>query len=304
MTVTSATRREITRAARTSDVFITARPPSWVAGVLNVVSLACRMLSRKRLGVALIALVAVGGLGYSGYRVWRHFFATTSNPAPRTAVVIAAPSDTPSAPPATAAPTPVPTLPPSVFIKVPYTSQFPFNEFGAGKPNENYCEAAALEMVSQYFKGDTRDVIPPAEADSAMGGIAGVERKSFPGVLDLPLTSVASVGTQLFGLKPTITPVDLGQIETNLAAGRPVIVPVMTHLPSGTKMAPFYGGTSVYHVILITGYDSTKNLLYTNDAGFVEGHNYSYSWNLLSSGIDAQTLKYPQGRVMLTFDRA
>src|SRR5215471_18096805 len=119
MTVTSATRREITRAARTSDVFITARPPSWVAGVLNVVSIVCRMLSRKTLGVALIALVAVGGLGYSGYRVWRHYFAiAASAPAPKTAVVIAAPSDAPTAPPATAAPTPVPTLPPSVSIKV------------------------------------------------------------------------------------------------------------------------------------------------------------------------------------------
>ena len=164
------------------------------------------MLSRKTLGVALIALVAVGGLGYSGYRVWRHFFATTSNPAPRTAVVIAAPSDTPSAPPATAAPTPVPTLPPSVFIKVPYTSQFPFNEFGAGKPNENYCEAAALEMVSQYFKGDTRDVIPPAEADSAMGGIAGKMLRAGVRVtghamkwqwLDRP--RVGSVGVRIFG---------------------------------------------------------------------------------------------------------
>jgi hypothetical protein len=262
------------------------------------------MLSRKTLVGALIALVAVGGLGYSGYRVWRHFSAAAPAAAPRTAVVIAAPSDAPTAAPATAAPTPVPTLPPSVFVKVPYTSQFPFNQFGAGDPHENYCEAAALEMVSQYFKGDTRDRIPPAEADSAMGSIVSAERRDYPGVMDLPLTSVASVGTQLFGLKPIVSPVDLGQIETNLAAGRPVLVPVMTHLPNGTKIAPFYGSVGVYHVIVIIGYDNTKNLLYTNDAGFIQGQNYSYSWSQLSSAIDAQTLKYPQGRVMLVFGRA
>jgi hypothetical protein len=259
------------------------------------------MLSRKTLVGALIALVAVGGLGYSGYRVWRHYRAAAAAPPPKTAVVIAPPSDTPTAVPAT--PTPVPTLPPSVYIKVPYTSQFPHQEFGANQPNENYCEAAALEMVSQFFKGDTRDTIPLDEADAAMGSIAGVERKDFPGVLDLPLTSVAAVGTQLFGLKPTVSPVDLGQIETNLAAGRPVIVPVMTHLPNGAKIAPYYGSVSVYHVILITGYDTTKGLLYTNDAGFTEGQRYTYTWSLLSSAIDAQTLKYPQGRVMLVFDR-
>jgi hypothetical protein len=257
------------------------------------------MLSRKTLAGALIALVAVGGLGYSGYRLWRHFIANAPAPPPKTAVVIAAPSDTPTAAPAT--PTPVPTLPPSVFVKVPYTSQFPHDEFGANQPNENYCEAAALEMVSQYFKGDTRDVIGLDEADAAMASIAAVERKDFPGVMDLPLTSVAAVGTQLFGLKPTVTPVDLGQIETNLAAGRPVIVPVMTHLPNGAKIAPYYGSVAVYHVILITGYDNSKNVLYTNDAGFTEGQHYTYSWSLLSSAIDAQTLKYPQGRVMLVF---
>jgi hypothetical protein len=259
------------------------------------------MLSRKTLVGALIALVAVGGLGYSGYRVWRHYHVAAAAPPPKTAVVISAPSDAPTAVPAT--PTPVPTLPSSVFVKVPYTSQFPFNQFGAGDPHENYCEAAALEMVSQYFKGDTRDRIPPAEADSAMGTIVSTERRSFPGVLDLPLTSVASVGTQLFGLKPTITPVDLNQIETDLAAGRPVLVPVMTHLPNGDKIAPNYGSVGVYHVIVITGYDRAKNQLYTNDAGFIQGQNYPYTWSLLSSAIDAQTLKYPQGRVMLVFDK-
>src|SRR5215831_16469229 len=205
MTVTSATRRETTRAARTSDVFTTARPPSWVAGLLKVMSIVCRMLSRKTLVGALIALVAVGGLGYSGYRVWRHFIANAAAPPPKTAVVIAAPNDTPSAMPAT--PTPVPTLPPSVYVKVPYTSEFPFaNEINPKDPHENYCEAAALEMVSQYFKGDTRVFLPAAEADAGMGGIVSVERRTFPGVLDLPLTSVASVGTQMFGLKATISP--------------------------------------------------------------------------------------------------
>jgi hypothetical protein len=258
------------------------------------------MLSRKPLVGALIALVAVGALGYSGYRVWRHFLAAAPAAAPRTAVVIRAPT----AASATAAPTPVPTLPASVFVKVPYTSQFPFNQFGAGDPHENYCEAAALEMVSQYFKGDTRDRIPPGEADSGMGGIVSVERKDFPNVTDLPLTSVAAVGTQLFGLKPTVSPVDLDQIERNVAAGRPVLVPVMTHLANGSKIAPFYGNTGVYHVIVITGYDSAKGLLYTNDAGFIQGQNFSYTWSLLSSAIDAQTLKYPQGRVMLVFDRS
>jgi hypothetical protein len=261
-----------------------------------------QMLSRRTVAAALLALVALGGASYAGYRVWRHFLASAPLPAPKTAVVIAAPTPTTAAATATPVPSPTP-LPPSVFIKVPYTVQSPFNQWGAGNPHEEYCEAAALLMVGSYFKGDTRDRLPPAEADASMGQIVSVERRTFPGVLDLPLASVGSVGTQFYNLKPTVAPVDLTEIERNLAQGRPVIVPVMTHGSGGAKIAPFYGALNVYHVIVITGYDTAKGLLYTNDAGFTQGQNYAYTWDTLSSAIDAQAQKYPQGRVMLTFSQ-
>ncbi|HEY4026068.1 MAG TPA: C39 family peptidase [Candidatus Dormibacteraeota bacterium] len=251
--------------------------------------------------IALVAVVVLGGAGAAGYRYWRHTLAAAPHPAPSTAVVLTGPTaPAPAAPTSTPAPTP---LPASVFVKVPYTSQFPFNQF-TDREHAEYCEAAAILMLSDYFKGDTRPRIPPAEADAEMGRIVSVERRTFPGVLDLPLTSVGAVGTQLFGLKPTVTPVDLDQIKRSLAGGRPVIIPVMTHSAGGAGIAPFYGANNVYHVIVITGYDSTKDLLYTNDAGFVQGQNYAYSWSTLSSAIDAQTQRIPQGRVMLVFDRA
>jgi len=256
------------------------------------------MLGRRTLVVTLIALLVVGATGYSGYRLWRHFRALASTPPPAAAVVLTGPSTLPS-PAAVPSPTP---LPPSVFVKVPYTAQSPFNQWGAGNPHEEYCEAAALLMLGDYYKGDTRDRIPPAEADSAMAQIVGVERRTFPGVLDLPLTSVGAVGTQLYGLTPEVMPVDLDAIKRNLAEGHPVIVPVMTHGAGGAKIAPFYGAVNVYHVIVITGYDTARGLLYTNDAGFVQGQNYAYSWATLSSAIDAQAQKFPQGRVMLIFD--
>lgn len=263
------------------------------------------MLGRRTLLAALVALVAVSGAAYSGYRVWRHFQPFAARPAPRTAVVISAPpaAPAPEATPATA-PTPTP-LPPSVFIKVPYTSQFPFTgQWNDGNPHLEYCEAAALLMMGDYYKGDARDHIPAAEADSAMGQIVQTERSTFPGVTDLPLTSVAAVGSRLFGLKATIAPVGMEEIERQLAAGRPVIIPVMTFTPSGAKIAQYYRAPSVYHVIVITGYDGTRGLLYTNDAGFIEGQNYAYSWDTLSSAIDAANQKYGQGRIMLVFDRA
>jgi hypothetical protein len=261
-----------------------------------------QMLRSRALAGALATVLLVVG-GYAGYRVWRHAQNAAPRPAPAAQLVLGAPVPTPAAE-AAAFPTPIPTatpLPTSVFVKVPYTAQSPYNKWGAGNPHEEYCEAAATLMVGQYFRGDTRAAIPPAEADAAMARIVSVERQTFPGVLDLPLTSIAAIGTQLYGLHPTVAPVDLNQIEHSLASGQPVIIPVMTHGAAGQKISPHYGSVNVYHVILLTGYDNARGLLYANDAGFVEGQNTAYTWSVLSSAIDAQAARYPQGRVMLTF---
>src|SRR5215467_7040462 len=281
MTMTRATNLETTRAPSTSVVLITALEPSRVAEVLNVRTIICRMLSMKAVAGALAVVVLLGGGSYTGYRLWRHFLAHASQPPPSAAVVYQAPApaDVPLASPT---PTPSPTpLPASVLIKVPYTSQSPFNQWGAGNVHEEYCEAAALLMMGDFFKGDSRSKIPPAEADGAMGQIVSVERRMFPGVLDLPLSSIGSVGTQLYGLNPIVAPVDLDAIERNLAQGRPRISPVMTHGANGQKISPHYGTDNVYHVIVLIGYDNAKGLLYTNDAGFMEGQNYAYTWNTL-----------------------
>jgi hypothetical protein len=249
-------------------------------------------------GLGVLALLS----GYGSYRVWHHFRLAAAAPPPNTAVVVTAPpTPEPEATP-TAAPTP---LPASVFIQVPYTSQSPYNQWGAGNVHEEYCEAAALLMVSDYFKGDKRSKIPSAEADSGMASIVSVERKTFPGILDLPLNDIGAVGTQMFSLQPSVTPVDPDQIRLYLARGRPVIIPVMTHGAGGARIAPNYGVVNVYHVIVLIGYDTNKGVFYANDAGFTQGQNYAYAWSTLSSAIDAQTnspgTKVRQGRVMLTF---
>jgi len=253
------------------------------------------MLATKVLVGVLAGILALASGGYASYRVWRHVQGSQPRPAPSAAVVLGAPTAQPTA---ALARTP---LPPSVFVRVPYTPQSPFNQWGAGNPHEEYCEAAALLMVGDYFKGDGRSLIPPAEADAAMAQIVAVERQSYPAVLDLPLTDIGAVGTRLYGLQPAVTPVDLDQVEHSLAAGRPVIIPVMTHGVGGQKISPYYGAANVYHVIVLTGYDNAKGVLYANDAGFVQGQNYAYTWATLSAAIDAQAQRYPQGRVMLVF---
>src|SRR5262245_53676816 len=148
-------------------------------------SIVCRMRSRTVVAGVLVAVVLAGAAGYSGYRIWRHFQVAAPLAAPKTSVVLTAPSASPTAEPS-AAPTPTPTLPPSVFIKVPFTSQFTTAAEVYDKDHQEYCEAAALLMVADYFKGDTRARIPGVEADTGMAQIYSVKRQTYPSSQDLP----------------------------------------------------------------------------------------------------------------------
>ena len=273
------------------------------------------MLSGKALvaGVAALALLAGAG-GYGGYRVWRHVQASAPRPAPRAAVVVHAPP-TPE-PTVTSAATPAPTpLPASVLIKVPYTSQFPVGVFG-GK-YEEYCEAAAVLMVGRYYKElssscirlllSLRLQLAQKNGKLLLCGLAPLETEVLSNTRltstsgNLPLAVVGAVGSQLFNLQPAVVPIDEAVIRQNLAEGRPVIVPIMTHLANGRPISEHYNMTSVYHVLLLTGYDAARDEYTTNDAGFIQGQNWQYPWSTITQVIDLQAQRMSQGRVMLVF---
>ncbi len=263
----------------------------------------CDVRPRIALAVALVAVLVVGAAG-GGYYYWRKHRPIPPAVAPKTAVILQAPSSpTPEATPLpTAPPTPTP-LPASVRLAVPFTSQAPLHNMD--RAHEEYCEAATVLMVGQYFEGDHRSLIPPAEADSTMAKFVAWERSNYRS-LDLRLDQMAQVGAQFYKVQGSVVPVDLDVLKQHLAAGRPVIIPVMTWGgPGGTKIYPTYGGKSVYHVIVVIGYDSAKDMLYTNDPGLREGQGLAYKWEVLSSEIDAQTSSpattVRQGRVMLVF---
>ena len=133
--------------------------------------------------------------------------------------------------------------------------------------------------------------------------VTGKERASFKGIKDLPLTDVAATGAAKFQMDGTVEPLagDPDQIKRYLASGWPVVIPVMTHGdPGGQKLDPHYGAVSVYHVIVLIGYDESGQLI-SNDAGIFEGQYLAYPWPRLSAAIDTQAQKYSQGRKMLVF---
>jgi hypothetical protein len=262
-------------------------------------------LLAKRLGTAYLAISIVAGSLALGMAAQRYLRPQASHPpAPSAAVVFEAPSPVAVQPSAAAVkPTPTPTpapLPPSVFIRVPYTTQAPNGTWDA--THQQYCEAAATLMVGRYFRGERQTVITPPEAEKALGQIVTYERETFPGVVDLKLEQMGTVGNYFYDLKPSTRPATLEAVKQSLATGVPVIIPVMTHgAPGGQKIAPGFGARDVYHVILLIGYD--QNRIYANDAGFAVGQNWAYSWDILESAMEAQSGRMGQGRMMLTFSQ-
>jgi hypothetical protein len=270
------------------------------------------MSVRKSAVFGLVALVSWVAAGAVGYHAWQNFRAGAVSGPPRTAVVVQAPTPTSSAPPT---PVPTPTPPPaSLSIQgVPFTIQAPFQVWD--RAHQEYCEAAAVYMVSQYWNSDHRQRIPPAEADAAMGQMVAWERATFTGVVNLPLADMGQVAQHFYpnlNLDAQVVPVDLAVIQQNLAAGRPVIIPVMTHGAAGGRaIYPTYAAGSVYHVIVLIGYDTSRGIVYTNDPGLREGLGLPYAWSTLQAAletqahttVDAHGARVPsqQGTTMLIF---
>ncbi|MGH7881319.1 MAG: C39 family peptidase, partial [Candidatus Dormibacteraceae bacterium] len=171
---------------------------------------------------------------------------------------------------------------------VPYTPQAPF---GMDAAHEEYCEAAALSMVEQYYSGDRRPIIPPQEAETRMAQIVNFERLTFPGVLNLSLQEISQISLDLYHRPGHLEPANLPNVERELTAGHLVIIPLMTNgSPGDRKINSAYGAENVYHVMLLIGFDQSAGpLIFTNDAGIRQGHGLAYSWATLNSAIEAMT---------------
>jgi Peptidase_C39 like family len=272
------------------------------------------MSVRKSVVFGLISVVCWVAAGGVGYHAWQNLRAGSAGGPPRTAVVVHAPEPTPATPVEPTS-TPVPTpLPTSLSIQgVPFTIQAPFQVWD--KAHQEYCEAAAVYMVGQYWNNDHRQRIPPAEADAVMGRMVAWERATFPGVINLPLTDMVQVGQHFYpnlNLSAQVVPVDLGVIQQNLADRRPVIIPVMTHgAPGGRPIYPTYAAGSVYHALVLIGYDASRGIVYANDPGLREGLGLAYSWSTLQAALVAQAhttvdadgvrVPFQQGTSMLIF---
>ena len=178
-------------------------------------------------------------------------------------------------------------------ITVPYSGQAPFSNWTI---HEESCEEAATYMYHAYLEGLTypNNRVPDAEADTAYRTMKQWEVTNYGSEPDLTMTVLGNFAKSYYGYTPVVEHnITADNIKRAIAAGHPVVVPVMTH----SLQNSMYGPITVYHVLLIKGYDTTGVI--TNDAGVGNGPDHHYDWAILWQAIDAQTAKMNQGRDML-----
>ncbi|OGF19178.1 hypothetical protein A3G56_01165 [Candidatus Falkowbacteria bacterium RIFCSPLOWO2_12_FULL_45_10] len=174
---------------------------------------------------------------------------------------------------------------------VPFVPQAPFGEWKDKRFQDGCEEATSIIAVAWAQKKS----LTKTQAKQEMIKIAAYEQKKFGGYAD---TSAADTllriikgyfNYQRATLKKNIT---VDDIIAEIKNGYLIIAPF-----NGQKLKnPYYTAPGPErHMIIIRGYDETKNEFITNDVGTRRGENYRYPKDILFSAIR----DYPTGNHQL-----
>ncbi len=165
--------------------------------------------------------------------------------------------------------------PASVLIDVPFATQAPLANWDA--LHEEACEEASLILVQHYLNGQT---ITPQQMEDAIQSLVAWETSHGYGQ-DVTIAQLSEVAKQVYGLNGTvITDVSVARIKKEIAAGHPIIIPAAGRMLGNPN---FSGLGPPYHMLVITGYDSTNFI--TNDVGTKRGKDYRYSYDTIINAI-------------------
>lgn len=170
-------------------------------------------------------------------------------------------------------------LPTSSNIPISFTSQAPQGNWQ--EPWQNACEEAAIVMVENFYKEEKLD---PAKARQEILEVFKLKKETAPASKDESLERIEEIinSGKLNWQVSIVNNPTLEAMKAELAAHRPIIAP--TYAP--TLANPNYDSYgSMYHVIVITGYDDQSKEFITQDPGTKDGKNYRYSYDVLMKSL-------------------
>jgi hypothetical protein len=253
---------------------------------------------------AAAALAVVTGLGIAIFGL------TTSGSVQATAPeLVPFPVDY-SPPPGAAPPTATPysgTVPAAVLLQVPFTTQAPLGNWNSHFYQES-CEEAAAVMVRSYLQGNRAATLDGRQIDNELHMLVQwqIDNGWGDGYKDLTMPEIGEMMKRVYGFSYKVTDATRDNVRQQLAQGRPVMVPVMTHSlnnPNYPGYRDHYNqpGSTVYHIVVVKGYDTAGVTL--NDPGLTRGMDNKISYEGLFYAIDDVRLRAPNvgqvGRPML-----
>ncbi|HTK59685.1 MAG TPA: C39 family peptidase [Candidatus Baltobacteraceae bacterium] len=186
-------------------------------------------------------------------------------------------------------------VPKSAKIAVPFTPQAPQGDWS--QPWQDACEETSIYMVSSFYADDP---IRREEAVKRIREILKVKNETIKVSLDESLETIAKLIDELGMPWTTELKVDptAEDLKRELAAGRPIIVPV--YAPALRN--PYY--TADYHVLVLTGYDDEKDDFIVNDPGTRSGEGLRFPQDVFMAAIhDLNPRDKDAGRKAVLFTR-
>lgn len=168
-------------------------------------------------------------------------------------------------------------LPSKYFLKVPFTSQAPYANWGL--PYQEACEEASILMIDYFWK---KKSFTKAIADKEILKLVEWQKKNLGGYEDTDAEAVVRTFKEYLGYKNVrlIENPTAKQIEEEIVKGKPVYMPAAGRL-LGNRY--FRGQGPFFHALVVTGYNGKE--FTTNDPGTRRGEGYVYSYSTLMKAL-------------------
>lgn len=182
---------------------------------------------------------------------------------------------------------------PSEFLiaDVPFQTQAPLTNWDT--LHEEACEEASIILAAFYLKGQSLSAetigwratptaeISPEIMEQEILKLVGWEDKNWGGPVDITADEAGQLAQKVYNLKyKVINDATITDIEKEIAAGRPVIVPAAGRLLGNPN---FRGEGPVYHMVVAIGYNSQNMIV--QDVGTRNGNHYVYNQKIFYNAM-------------------
>lgn len=152
-------------------------------------------------------------------------------------------------------------------------------------PWSGACEEASIAMVDQFYLGTARIDIGRQRSKDLMFYMFAIEDRLFGSNLDSNATRTQKLINDYTSFDATIVRnPTLDQIKEELTAGHPVIS-LHYGYDLHNPLHSFRRGGSSYHMMVLTGFDDQKEILYANDPELPGQLDYAYNYATIMASL-------------------